>query len=469
MVNIFKNWGNIKNIERDVDGKSDFSIREKQKALEISIKEGSVSQFSSGIGESYITPFALALKANSWHVGLLSSLSGLANPLSQLIGSQMMENNSRKKIVRRFVLLQAFIWIPIIFLCFLFWKGLFVQYLPYALIVLFTLLVSCQGIMHPPGFSWMGDLVPEKDRGKYFSIKNRVNGTISLIGFLLGAIILDFFKTKGLAILGFGIIFSIATSFRIYSFLILKKIYSPKFKVKKESYFSFRDFLKRFDNYGKFALYQALFNFSLMIASPFFAVYMLQELKFSYTLLMAVIISGSIFHIVLSPIIGRFSDRFGNLRLIHLATFLFAINPLLWMFIKDPLFLIIIPQFLSGLANASFTIGTTNFTYDSVSPQKRGICVAYTSIMSGVGVFFGSLLGGLLLNYVDFNLVNPFIVTFAIASITRFLVGLFALPLIKEEKKVERLPPAHINLTHPFKSIHSEIGFFRNILKNKNI
>src|SRR3989338_5142045 len=299
--------------------------------------------------------------------------------------------------------------------------------------------------MHPPGFSWMGDLVPEKDRGKYFSIKNRVNGTISLIGFLLGAIILDFFKTKGFAILGFGIIFSIAASFRIYSFFILKKMYSPKFKMKKESYFSFRDFLKRFDNYGKFALYQALFNFSLMIASPFFAVYMLQELKFSYTLLMAVTISGSIFHIVLSPIIGRFSDRFGNLRLIHLATFLFAINPLLWMFIKDPLFLIIIPQFLSGLANASFTIGTTNFTYDSVSSQKRGICVAYTSIMSGVGIFFGSLLGGLLLNSIDFNLANPFIITFAIAAIARFSVGLLVLPMVKEEKKVERFPPAYIN------------------------
>ena len=49
-----------------------------------------------------------------------------------------------------------------------------------------------------------------------------------------------------------------------------------------------------------------------MIASPFFAVYMLEELKFSYYMYIAVILSSSIFYLLFLPLAGKFSDKYGN-------------------------------------------------------------------------------------------------------------------------------------------------------------
>src|SRR3989338_4514749 len=68
----------------------------KQKALNVSIKEGEASSFSGAVGETYITPFILALKADSLYVGIFSAISGLIAPLSQLFGDKLMEKHSRK-------------------------------------------------------------------------------------------------------------------------------------------------------------------------------------------------------------------------------------------------------------------------------------------------------------------------------------------------------------------------------------
>lgn len=435
----------------------------KRRALNVSIKEGSAVSLASSLGDTYITPFALALKAQPLHIGILSSISGLVGPIAQFFGSKLMESHSRKNIVSTFALLQAMFWLPLAILGFLFWKGFSGNYLIYALIIGYTLIAILGGIAYPAWFSWMGDLVPAKARGAYFSKRNFITGAAGLVAVIIGAFLLDYFKTKGIVVIGFILFFILAACFRISSYTLLRKQYNPSFKLKKNYYFSFWAFLKRFDNYGKFAVYHALFEVALMIASPFFAVYMLEELKFSYVTFMAVTISSSLFYLIFSPIVGKFSDNYGNRKLFIIACTLFSLNPLLWMIIKSPLTLILIPQIIAGFANAAFVIAVTNFTYDAVKPQHRSICVTYTNILAGIGIFVGSLLGGLLIKYAPVALMKPFLFVFLIAAIARFTVTFFLIPHIKEEKKVERLPPLHVDLSHPFKTIRAEIGWVRHL------
>ena len=195
---------------------------------------------------------------------------------------------------------------------------------------------------------------------------------------------------------------------------------------------------------------------------------MLQELNFSYLTYMLVTMSSSVFYLLFTPLAGRFSDHFGNRRLIVISAFLFALNPMLWMLIKAPLLLILVPQLIVGLANAALVIGVTNFTYDAASPQHRGICVAYSNILAGIGIFIGSLIGGALLNYVKVSFLPPFMFLFLIAALARFLVALFLIPKIREERtSIERLPPVHINLVHPFRTLHAEIGWVRHVVTAK--
>ena len=439
----------------------------KEKALKISIKEGAVSSFSLNLLETYITPLALALKASALQVGFLTAISGLFSPIAQFFGSRLMIEESRKKIVMRFVLLQALLWIPIASLGIIYWFGIAQNYLVYILIAAYALASAAGGVLYPAWFSWMGDLVPEDKRGAFFSKRNRITGTVGIISVLLAGFFIDILETKGLVLLGFSILFALASASRFLAYGIFKKQYAPKFTINKGDYFSFLAFLKKADNFGKFALFQLFFNLAIMVASPFFAVYMLQELEFTKLTYVIVSLSSSLSYLLFTPFAGRFSDRFGNRKLLYLGSILFALNPLLWIVIKSPLFLILIPQVIVGLANAAFVMAFTNFTYDAVSPKHRGICIAYTNILAGIGIFAGALIGGFLIDYLPKTGLNVFFIVFLIAGILRFAVAMLFLPHIKEVKKVARIPEMHINIVHPIKTIHGEIGWFRNFFKSK--
>src|SRR3989338_973418 len=97
---------------------------EKKRTLNLSIKEGSAAAFMTGSGESYITPYALALNASNSQIGLLTSLSGLFGPISQIFGSKSMYKYSRRKLITTAVFLQATMWLIILGLGILYFNGI---------------------------------------------------------------------------------------------------------------------------------------------------------------------------------------------------------------------------------------------------------------------------------------------------------------------------------------------------------
>ena len=163
---------------------------DKEKTLSLSIKEGSTTSVMSGISDSYITPYALSLNANNAQIGLLSSFSGLVSPLSQLLGSRLMEKYSRRRIIITSVSLQALTWLPIILLGIFFLSNSFVSYLPIILIAFYSLYAIFGAIAGPSWFSLMGDLVPEKIRGKYFGKRGKICGAIALASTIIAGTVI---------------------------------------------------------------------------------------------------------------------------------------------------------------------------------------------------------------------------------------------------------------------------------------
>jgi MFS family permease len=440
----------------------------KEHALKLSIAEGSAYAVASSTSRSFVTPFMLAVGGNSFHVGLMSALSGLIGPLGQWRGSKEMETYSRKKMLLWTKLVQVLLWGSIITLAYLFWKGLFVRYLPYALILLWAVLIQfVWGIGHVAWFSWMGDLVPADKKGKYFAIRNRTTGIVGLVAFLLAAFFLDVYKTKGFVLLGFSILFIISLVFRLISRSLASKVFNPKFKVTRGYYFSFRDFIKRYDNFGKFAFFQAVLFFGFMMSAPFFAVYMLEDLGFSYFSFTLVSISSIGFYLLFTPLAGKFSDKYGNVKLFYIAATLFPIVPLLWLFFETPLALILLPGLIAGIANAAYIIGITDFTYDAVPPQKRGLCVAYTGILVGIGMLTGSLIGGFLIEYASFSFIEPIFFVFILSALVMVMTSLFFLPQIKDERRTQKVRGLSHDIHHPFKMVHSDVVWFKNFIHDK--
>lgn len=458
----------VRKKEEIVITESPYVVHSKEHAMKLSVVEGSVQSAASNSSVSFMTPFALAIGSNSFHIGLLSSLVSLVGPLGQWKGSKLMEKYSRKKILMNVKLFQTLLWILVIGLAYLFWKGLLVPYLPYLLIAIWAVIMQfIFGMGHVSWFSWMGDLVPAKIRGKYFAERNKITGFVGLVVFLGAAFILDVFKTKGYVLLGFSVLFGVAMVLRLVSRYLIGKQFNPQFRVKKGYYFGFGSFVKNYDNYGKFAFYQAVFYFSVMISAPFFAVYMLEDLGFSYFTFTAVSVSSLVFFLVFSPLAGKFSDKYGNVKLLIVSAVLFPFVPVLWIFFKHPLSLIFIPGLISGIANAAFVLGSNNFTYDAVSPQKRGLCLAYTGLLIGIGTAVGSLLGGFLIQYVPISFMKPIFFTFSLSTLLMVMASLFFLPQIKEETRKEELKGFSVDVHHPFKAIHSDIVWFKNFIHGK--
>ena len=421
------------------DNKSKDIKKLKEKAAKRSIIEGGFATTSSSFGGSYVSPFAIATNATNSQIAMLQSIPGLLGPLSQWMSSRLIEKYSRKRIVLLSVLFEALIWLPVILLSYLFYKGIFVGYIPLMLIIFISMQTILSGISGPAWFSWMGDLIENKKRGNYFSKRSRIIQFVSITTTIISGFFLDFFKNHGILILGFSTFFFIAMTARLISRHLIKGQYEPKIKLERDYYFSFGQFVKkmRYNNFGRFTIFRAFLSFSVMVAGPFFTIYMLKNLGFSYITFTIVTISQTVFSMLVLPLWGKFSDKYGNYKTMKITSVIIFLIPLPWIFIKSPILLILIPMLISGIGWAGFDLAVNNFIYDSVTPQRRGLCVAYFNVVVGFGVFLGAGLGGLLAAYLPLNSLNIILGIFLISSILRFLTVIIFLPKVKEVRQVK--------------------------------
>lgn len=441
--------------------KESSNLSKKEKSFRESIREGSAYSAAQGIGNTLITPLAESIKASAIHIGLISALTGIISPLSQLYGNKLMENHSRKNIVKRFVITESFSWILISLIPVLFFFNTLTSILPWILIVFYSFIAISFGLTYPAFFSFLGDIIPQERRGEYIAKRDKYMIIASAISSIVGSLVIQSFKSFGIIFIGFALAFFLAFIFRIISFLFIEKMYFPSenFRLKKESETGFFAFLKSKDNYKKFAIAQGFLNFSLFIASPFFGLYLLRELGLKDNLVLFALISLSpaIFAALFSKISGKISDKYGNVILFYIAGAFFAISPLIWLVSSNIFWLILAPGIIAGIANSAYTIAVTNFTFDSVSRNKRGQYIAFANILSGTGVFVGSVIGGLLIDNVAnwISGYNPYILVFFLAAIIRLIVVLLSFRKISEVRKTKKFP-ALINI-HPLKAFNHEL------------
>ena len=412
----------------------------KRKARKESIKEGIFANANFALGDAYISPFAIAINASNSLVALLSSVTGLLGPISQIFGSKSIKKYSRKKIVLKCVMMHTLSWLPIILIGILFSLGIVTHILPLALLIFFSLYTIFGNFFHPAWFSWMGDIVDEKYRGFWFSKRNLITGFILVVLALTASFALDYFKKQNMTIIGFIVLFSLAMFCRLISWKLFKKQYEPRLKFKKEDYFSFFEFVRNLPktNFGRFTIFRGLFAFAISIIAPLVAVYLLRYLDFNYTIYILITFAGTFFSLFFIELWGKFSDKYGNYKTIILTTIIIPIIPLLWLFNNSVLYLILIPSTIGGIVWAGFILASGNLIYDNVSPQKRGFAVSYFNMVVGIGIFLGAGLSALLIKVLTIKIIEPLLAIFIIGSLIRMVVVYVFLIKIREIRKTKK-------------------------------
>src|SRR3972149_1161737 len=96
-----------------------ISQRSVRRSLRASVADGAAFAGMVGLTQSYLTPFALALKATTVQVGLLTSIPNFSMALSQLAAPGLCEmTGSRKGFILPVVFLHALTWLPILMIPF---------------------------------------------------------------------------------------------------------------------------------------------------------------------------------------------------------------------------------------------------------------------------------------------------------------------------------------------------------------
>jgi MFS family permease len=405
-----------------------------KKSLRYSILDGSAYAAMLGLTQNYTTPLALALKATTTQIGLLFSIPNLLMSIAQLLTPNLTRRaGSRKGLILPVVFGHALMFIPVLLIPFLFPEPRVVW-----LIVFITIGSVLGATANPAWGSMMADMVPANIRGSYFSNRGRIAGFITLVASLVAGAILQFLNHQ--VFIGFAILFGGAAAFRFLSLFYLSQQYEPPITVEKDDspglWRLFRDSWAT--NLGKFTLFVALINFFTMLSGPFFAVFMLNDLHFSYTYYMLIICTNALSNMAFQTFWGRRADKAGNLMVIKAVSLILPLLPFTYVVSSNLIFLIG-GEILSGFAWGGFNLAATNFAYDATEPATRTKQLALFNAITGLALCFGALIGGYIATHLPAMLGYQLRSLFTLSGVLRGLLVLIMLRLIVEVRDVPRV------------------------------
>lgn len=403
-----------------------------RRTLRVSFLDGAFASVMSGLTEHFITPFALALKATNTQIGLLTSIPNIVAALFQLKSPDILEKiGKRRTLVTVTVFLHALMWLPIFSIPFLFRE----HPVPF-LIFFYTLAIFFNTFGSSAWASMLSDLIPVGKRGSYFGWRNKYMGLIMVTTAVLTGLFLHFLRDS--VLIGFAIIFILAFACRMASCLFIHLMEEPPLKIGKEHHFTFKEFLSRFphSNFTRFVLYAALISLFTNIAGPFFSVYMLKELHFSYPTYIVVQITSAVSGILAMSYWGRHIDMIGSIRIIRLLANLLPILPCLWLVSGNVVYLLAV-QIVGGYIWSGYNLSVVNFVYDTTTSEKRARCIAYYNSVNGMAVCFGALTGGFLATHLPSILGSSLLTLFLVSGILRAVANYALLAHIREVRSVE--------------------------------
>lgn len=404
-----------------------------EKTLSHSTKDAGWYGLQAGFGESFLAAFAVFLQASTFQLGLLGSMPHLISTIFQLIAVKLTTFfNHRKPLIVWTALLQAITW-PIMIVVLYFYPSFWVFF---SLVALFYAMGSLGG---PFWFSLMGDLVPEKFRGRYFGIRNRISGFVAFLCVTIAGAVLDAFSTQ--VFLGFAILFLLAFIGRAVSVYYLFLHFEPTVELREVAPLSFGSFIRRMreNEFGKFTFFLSTFMFGAFIFSPLFAFFWLDLLDFSYFQFSILVAVGTISTFITMTSWGRAADKHGTKEVLRSSGALLCIIPFIWLlpiYISSFAFLFsVLIQILSGIGWAGFNLGSSNHIYELVKPEERIRLIAYHNGVKGIGIVLGGVLGGFLAGLVFFAPIGGgIVVVLLLSGILRSIVYLLTVNRFKNKE-----------------------------------
>jgi MFS family permease len=405
-----------------------LSEAEQSRALRLAIWEGVVSMgFGSIITSGFLAAFALALGANNFQVGILASLPFMTQ-LLQIPYILVIEKLRRRKIIAVPTwAVSQLIWFPIALI-----PVLIDTPSPLAVSALIVL-IGLRGVVNAATNcawnSWMRDLVPKQILGLFFSRRLAWATLAAAVFGLSAAFFVEFWNDRNAAedqvyaytlVLLFG-----ATFMGLSSLFLMSRIPEPQMPPAEGKSLSIRETLTvplRDKNFQQLLKFLFFWGVALNLATPFFAVYMLNALDYPVSAVIQLSVLSQMANALSLKMWGRLVDRFSSKTVLSMGASLYAFVILGWALSTLPdgysatLPILATLHLIAGVAAAGVSLGISTIGM-KLAPQGQATSyLTAASLATNLGTAIGPLLGGL---FADFFSVRDLQINFSWTSPAR--------------------------------------------------
>jgi MFS family permease len=355
--------------------------------------DGLISNISESFVTSFVNPFAMALGATNGQIGLLSAVTNLASALGLLPGARLSERSGQRKriVVLTGGLAGRLLLIGVAALPLLLGSPAVI----YAVVALFALRAFFNQLGYPAWSALVADLAPKSIRGRYLGARN--------IGLAVAALI--FTPVAGRLIQGVGGVKGYQASLVIAALVGLcatavfarireSRSASPTTHPHGESIRDLRAILG-YRPFVAFTVVALIWNLALMIAGPFFSVYLVRTLHGTPIQIGILAADYSVGNILGQRLWGRLNDRHGPAWVMRLSGLLIPFVPLAWSVAPGPWWLIPV-EFTSGFMWAGYLLANFNLLLSLAPEAQRERFVALYQTVVFSAAFVGPLIGAAL-------------------------------------------------------------------------
>jgi MFS family permease len=380
-------------------------------------------------GCSFQSNSLIAVGADASTVSLLNTITNLVLAGLLIKVPNLVEGKTpMKRTVVMMAVINAFTWIPIVFV-FTFFRTIN----PLMLIGLWILGLVPATLLGPLRDNWLANMVPSEKMGRYLSWRAVIAGIFYLAALNIMGLALN--QSHGNVGRGFAVVLAVAFLASVVSTFLYSMIHSPPPVARSQTApsLTFKKFLQgaRKEHLGTFILFVSLFTFTVQLSGPLQAVYMQRDLKFSFMQITLIASCEFIARVISITFWGKMVDKSGSLRVLGIVSHLIPLSPLLWMLSKGNVAFLCGAQLFSGTVWAAFDLSNQTFIYKSTQPEQRLHYIVYCKSLTTFASALGMMAGGLLLNHMFRISGSQILAMFLVSSVARLAVVRMMLPKLK--------------------------------------
>jgi MFS family permease len=245
--------------------------------------------------------------------------------------------------------------------------------------------------------AWMGALVPDKLRGRYFGRRTAICTLGGTTASLLSGSILDLAGASHLEGVVYSLLAAVAAISGIVTAFLLAQQHEPEPQPGVAPTLSLealraplRDPAAR-----RYLAYLVAWNAAVGLAGPLFSIHMLENLKMGFLLMGLQVAGVAAVRFLAVPLWGRALDKVGSRPVLLACSFGISIVPLVWLFPRPgALWPIALDSLLSGVLWSGHGLASFALPLSLAPKSQRPFYLATFSAAGGLAFGTAATLGG---------------------------------------------------------------------------